>query len=120
MSAAVLDLRPQQGPRMKIRKRHRPAVFGSLTEEIPAQHIGDSSNDPDPPLFEGPVIERTPKPQLREEALSSGPMVARDPMPPPVRREAYARAKAAEEEGLDVPPAWPIYFTAFVVSTLWV
>ena len=106
---------------MKIRKRHRPAVFGSLTDQIPAHHLSDSSTDPQDADFDPPIVEHVPNSSGRG-ASPSGPMVTRDSLPPPTRPDArYAPAgRRHHDDDLAIPPAWPIYFTAFVVSTLWV
>jgi hypothetical protein len=109
---------------MKIRKRHQPTVFGSLSEQFPSQSPSPETPEAWPEdTIPPPREDYGPDPMAVEittsETFTPGAAVARRTRQEPVRvSEAdYAPALDADE---DLPPAWPIYFTAFVVSVLWV
>jgi hypothetical protein len=112
---------------MKIRKRHhhRPAVFGSLTDQIPTQPAAGGSAPessmapfadppPEPEQFGPPPMPEAAEPLQR----SASSQVARRSQRAPARQPepSYAPPASTPEH---IPPAWPIYFAAFVVSVLW-
>ena len=109
---------------MKSKKRHRPAAFGSLSDQFPNPSASESGQEdrpasgsaPEPAQPEGaaPAVEiRT------SETFTPGAAVARRTRSEPVK-PAEPRYAAAVETDDELPPAWPVYFTAFVVSILWI
>jgi len=106
---------------MKIRKRHRPAVFGSLTDQIPTQFSNDSP-EPDTLPFQQPIAEEPERPAPPSVGPIANSAVTKRSRPTPAARPepVYAPPANRHDDDASVPPAWPIYFTAFVVSVLWV
>jgi len=103
---------------MKIRKRHRPAVFGSLTDQIPTQFSNDSPEAETPP--HAPIADEPERPSAAPMKAANSAVTKRSKPTPAARPEpVYAPAVGRQEDDA-LPPAWPIYFTAFVVSVLWV
>jgi hypothetical protein len=113
---------------MKIRKRHRPAVFGSLTDQIPTlPTAGGPDGEPTAEAIAGtfaPASPFAPPPEPEPQLQGAAPPRVRSEVTQrqqgsPARRPEPAYAQPVEADD-DAPPAWPIYFAAFVVSVLWV
>lgn len=108
---------------MKNRKRQRPAAFGSLTDQfsspppLPAESESEVGS-PAPEMAE-PEDEATPVEIRTSETFTPGAAVARRARAEPAQLSEAKYAPAAAESDDELPPAWPIYFTAFVVSVLW-
>src|SRR5947209_3675651 len=96
---------------MAMKKRIRPAAFGGASAEDRGASVPDVDSD---------LILTEPAPG--EADASAGSLeaartaIARSAARTPVRREE-AYEDAAEDVRL--PPAWPIYLTAFAVAVLW-
>ena len=107
---------------MKIKKRHPPVDFQSLTDEDATQRLGAVAPDAAPdldlaaavPPLSAPVAEPegsaplTPIPPAADLAPANIQIPAPRPDPGPIKT---LRA--------DIPSAWPIYLAALVVSVLW-
>jgi hypothetical protein len=104
---------------MKIRKRHRPAVFGSLTDQIPTQFSNDSPEAETPPPH-APIANEPEHPAGAPMTAANSVVTKRSKPAPATRPEPVYAPVASRQDDDGVPPAWPIYFTAFVVSVLWV
>jgi hypothetical protein len=108
---------------MKSRKRQRPAAFGSLTDQFSSPPPLPAESEPPPAKSRAPETadaegEVEPVEIRTSETFTPGAAVARRATAAPARISDpnYAPPVEADDE---LPPAWPIYFTAFVVSVLW-
>ena len=108
---------------MKIRKRHQPVDFQTIGDDpsgLSEPLAQTSTLDPEDSL--GPYGEAAPQPAPAFAPLAGAPLA-----PTPRKAEvttASPRMPAPRPEfeaamDDDLPPAWPIYLAAFVVSVLW-
>jgi hypothetical protein len=104
---------------MAIRKRTQPADFA-----LPQETAGAGADDLAPEALD--VFESAPRPS--DAPGDAHPAAPLEPPPTPsaitaavartpVRRAETSYADAAED--LSLPPAWPVYLTAFAVAVLW-
>ncbi len=107
---------------MKIKKRHPPVDFQSLTDEDATPRLSAAAPEAAPDLDLAAAVP--PIAPLLAEPQSSVPL---SPIPPaaelapanvqiPAPRPEPAPAKAVRS---DLPSAWPVYLAALVVSVLW-
>lgn len=107
---------------MKIKKRHPPVDFQSLTDEDATQRLGAVAPEATPDLDLAAAVPPLSPPVA--EPQGSAPL---SPIPPaadlapanvqiPAPRPDPAPLKTIRA---DIPSAWPIYLAAFVVSVLW-
>ncbi|MBR7620465.1 polar localization protein TipN [Phenylobacterium sp. 20VBR1] len=107
---------------MKIKKRHPPVDFQSLTDEDATQRLSAVAPEAAPDLDLAAAVPPIAPPLA--EPQSSAPL---SPIPPaaelapanvqiPAPRPEPAPARAVSA---DLPSAWPIYLAALVVSVLW-
>ena len=104
---------------MKIKKRHPPVDFQSLTDEDASARAGVV------PPEAGPDLDLAPADPPGLQAMSD-PDVGTPPAfmsAPTDLTPTQAAARRAEPvvktAGADLPSAWPIYLAALVVSALW-
>lgn len=106
---------------MKIRKRHQPVDFQAISDEH-SESGAQLAFQADPEDSLGPYADPPPQSAPLAEPAAGAPLA-----PSPRRAEvatASPRMPAPRpdiEDAMDeeLPPAWPIYLAAFVVSVLW-
>jgi len=111
---------------MKIKKRQQPVDFQTLGGEGPAPGpLAAETSMPDlsaeEELFQAPPLSPAPLSEPQGAApLSPIPpkaeVAAALPQTPAPRPQPYDAERGVRE----IPPAWPIYLAALVVSVLWV
>jgi hypothetical protein len=107
---------------MKIKKRHPPVDFQSLTDEDATQRLGAAAPEASPDLDLAAAVPPIAPPEA--EPQGSAPL---SPIPPaadlapanvqiPAPRPETAPARSIRA---DLPSPWPVYLAALVVSVLW-
>ncbi|WP_421931007.1 polar localization protein TipN [Phenylobacterium sp.] len=110
---------------MKIKKRHPPVDFQSLTDEDATSRLSAAAPEAQPDLDLAaaeppPVSAPLAEPQAAAPLSPIPPAADLTPAPvqtPAPRPQPPAPAKAAKTS--ELPSAWPIYLAALVVSVLW-
>ncbi|MES2343616.1 MAG: polar localization protein TipN [Pseudomonadota bacterium] len=109
---------------MKIKKRHPPVDFQSLTDEDATSRLSATAPEAHPDLdlaaAEPPASPVLAEPQAAAPLSPIPPAADLTPAPlqtPAPRPEPPSPAKATKTS--ELPSAWPIYLAALVVSVLW-